>query len=78
MRDLQTEMTDAARREKPGCSGKKKHPSRQIANKFAMRMRGYGFAQKAYACPHCGRWHLSTMMPDRARPEVAPIPPINA
>jgi len=58
----------------PGCTGKIKHGTQQGALESAERTgrrHGRKGNASAYACRHCGCWHVTTLHGDRARRDEA-------
>lgn len=43
-----------------GCQGKHRFNSEHDAGKRAKVIEGTGTRMRAYLCPHCGGWHLTS------------------
>lgn len=50
---------------KPGCAGKKRHPTAGAAIGFACRTARLCAGVRPYECPHCRGWHLTTQVAPR-------------
>jgi hypothetical protein len=50
----------------PGCTGKRKFATRELAEHVNATMLGKGHREKLYPyqCPHCGCWHTSKQSPE--------------